>query len=132
MKEMEINAGFLRLFGDPVNHHHGYMKHLKNIAEAFRKGKKEWAELLVRSNEWCLDTNSRSCGIEDKAQGSLVKWMTEFEDWDGPDAEPEPKPKPDQPAPKALSPGTVSLMTCSWCLRPSAALKKCGGCGQEK
>lgn len=131
MKEMEVNAEFLRFLGDLVDRYHWNLRKMLNLSEAFRKGKKEWADLLTRTDEWYLesvsDPNSRRCGELDKAQDALMQWMSKFDDWD--DLETEVTTQLLQ-KPKLLA--NIPLLGCSWCSRPSAALKKRGGCGKEK
>ena len=131
MKELDINAGFLRFYGDPVDTYPITLRHIKNLAEAYRKGTKDWAPLLTLLEKWYPkeDTNSHhsaSAAAEEAVEDSLWEWVNKFEDGN---TSLQTHIEPPQPRMTRIA---RSLMTCSWCARPSAALKKCAGCGQEK
>lgn len=128
MKELDINADFLRFYGDPVDTYPTSLRHIKNLAEAYRKGTKEWASLLTLLEKWYPKDSHHSGSkvAEEAVEDSLWQWVNKFEDGN---AALETHIEPPQPRMVLIA---RSMMTCSWCARPSAALKKCAGCGQEK
>ncbi|GJE85794.1 hypothetical protein PsYK624_018730 [Phanerochaete sordida] len=136
MKELEISIEFLRLYGNQAEGFSRAAVCFKRIAEVQRQGRAEWADLLVRSDEWYLeqlaDPKSRQHQDEHAFHDSLLQWTTKFEAFNIQDASAETETtEPPKRACNGMG-GTVDLLPCSWCLRPSAALKKCGGCGKEK
>ncbi|GJE85795.1 hypothetical protein PsYK624_018740 [Phanerochaete sordida] len=129
IKELEINAGFMKAFGEPIVYYRWSVRRMRNLALMYRRGQEEWAALLSRVDEWYLEEERDDpCKSE---RDPLVKWMSKLESWDNLDAEVHEERKRPAQQPRFL-PSTLRLMTCSWCSRPSVILKQCSACGQER
>lgn len=123
---MGISSQFMEFMDHPVPDR-GYMALLSKTRELLPGAVKEWAELLQRSSEWYAADDQHHHHETDDA---LMQWVHRFES-----AEEEVAAltrKEQEPKTMVMIAGQVPMMLCSWCKGPSAALKKCAGCGKER
>ena len=123
----------MKAMGNVVNGSTHYTMGMNKIRSLLPEALKEWAGLVDRTDVAYLAREAPKGMLESATSDALKydqlkRWIHEFEE--------EQKEIEGNTAngkkTAELLPGSVALMACSWCRLPSAALKKCGGCGEER
>ncbi|KAI0317958.1 hypothetical protein OF83DRAFT_1118664 [Amylostereum chailletii] len=137
---MTINERFLEFLGHPITNRTQMRKTCTIITNNMDAAMTEWGGMLSRSKVLMEDPESYShtfVSLEDRESSDLQFWLNKFEgDIEGPDRHETASTKNSEDMSTPLSSDLPThkkmTLTCSWCRRPSAILKKCGGCGLAK
>ncbi|PCH44867.1 hypothetical protein WOLCODRAFT_77377, partial [Wolfiporia cocos MD-104 SS10] len=95
------------------------------IVDAYPKAVKSWADVITRFDTMDL-TSHHPLPSAAKVEDDLAAWLEHLTVDDGSEQRPQRCSHP------TVNPNTVSLYRCSHCGNPSAALRKCGGCGKTR
>lgn len=123
-KELEITKEFSKIFGSKQQNTTLRLTR-ELVTTHYQSAATEWGSLISR-----LDTVNSGNELQEKneakAEDNLAAWLeglrVDEEDHDPPQRCTHPK----------MNSNTVVLYRCSYCNNPSAALRKCGGCGKTK
>ncbi|EIN09049.1 hypothetical protein PUNSTDRAFT_102596, partial [Punctularia strigosozonata HHB-11173 SS5] len=136
LEKIRINEGVAEWLGARVPNTQQRLARMM-VVEGYAVANEEWGSAVKRSDDAPLDVSDEPFQLLDpgKAMSDLAAWLD-----DGPlvsSDEEESTSSADRPAQVRLAPrrvtiDSVSLYLCSFCENPSAALKKCGGCGKTR
>ncbi|EIN09016.1 hypothetical protein PUNSTDRAFT_134189 [Punctularia strigosozonata HHB-11173 SS5] len=136
LEKLRVNEAILKLLGSRIANTQLRLARV-TVLEGYSAAHDEWADLLRVLDEHPdrgTDAYHRKSVDQTKAIDDLATWLEE-DVYFGNDDEVEERtadsPAPCDP-PQSVTMNTVSLYLCSFCGTPSAALKKCGGCGDTK
>ena len=136
---MEISTEFAKVMHAPITtaKFTAHVEAVKLLRSSLPGALKEWSELLQDMDDAYLENKAsgrdKSCSIEQPLPGDYEKlsvWLSDSE-------KARDKNKSGNVNGESVD-GTekpclrAELMSCSWCGRPSAALRKCGGCESER
>jgi hypothetical protein len=110
------------MMNKPINHTQLMMTE-RLVVDSYTAATKEWGSIIDTMNS----SHVTRLVSHEQAMDGLAKWLDDVHLDSGEQVTPQEKITHPH-----ISGNLVALYQCSYCMNPSAALRKCGGCGKTR